>query len=89
MLLGVDTDVDEMLGHIYLFLKDQLELSTTPSSGLLIGFSSVSIYARPIKVQWKVFEKLFVDFRDTEYYDHLIGIAKKKFQTIPYLWLGY
>lgn len=36
-ILGVDTDIDEMLGHIYLFLKDQLELSTTPSSGLLHG----------------------------------------------------
>jgi hypothetical protein len=49
-------------------------------------------YSRPIKVQWKVFEKLFVDFRDlldhSEYCD-LIGIAKNKFQTIPYVWLGY
>lgn len=49
-------------------------------------------YLRPMKMQWKVFERLFVDFRDL--FDHsencdLIGIAKKKFQTIPYVWLGY
>lgn len=36
-ILGVDTDIDEMLGHIYLFLKDQLQLSTTPASGILHG----------------------------------------------------
>lgn len=36
-ILGVDTDIDEMLGHIYLFLKDQLQLSTAPASGVLHG----------------------------------------------------
>lgn len=37
-ILGVDTeDIDEMLGHIYLFLKDRLQLSTTPASGVLHG----------------------------------------------------
>lgn len=36
-MLCVDTDIDEMLGHIYLFLKEQLELSTTPASGVLHG----------------------------------------------------
>ncbi|XP_024015782.1 putative BPI/LBP family protein At3g20270 [Eutrema salsugineum] len=137
-ILDVDTDIDEMLGHIYLFFKDQLQLSSTPASGVLHGtlidqlivcgkskeeadelatkiwlalldnledtkhtftvLKSIAQeydgflpypYSRPIKVQWKVFEKLFVDFRDlfddhSEYCD-LIGIAKKKFQTIPYL----
>ncbi|EOA33081.1 hypothetical protein CARUB_v10016418mg [Capsella rubella] len=133
-ILGVDTDIDEMLGHIYLFLKDQLQLSTTPASGILHGtlidqlivcgkskeeadelvtkiwlalldnledtkhtfivLKSIAQeydgflpypYLRPIKMQWKVFERLFVDFRDlldhSEYCD-LIGIAKKKFQTL-------
>ncbi|CAE5967939.1 unnamed protein product [Arabidopsis arenosa] len=110
-ILGVDTDIDEMLGHIYLFLKDQLQLSTMPASGVLHGtlidqlivcgkskeeagelattiwltlldnledtkhtftvLKSIAQeydgflpypYSRPIKVQWKVFEKLFVDF---------------------------
>ncbi|XP_019082628.1 PREDICTED: putative BPI/LBP family protein At3g20270 [Camelina sativa] len=136
-ILGVETDIDEMLGHIYLFLKDQLQLSTTPASGILHGtlidqlivsgkskeeadelttkiwlalldnledtkhtfivLKSIAQeydgflpypYSRPIKMQWKVFEKLFVDFRDLldhpEYCD-LIGIAKKKFQTVPYI----
>lgn len=36
-ILGVDTDIDEMLGHIYLFLKEQLQLSTSPASGVLHG----------------------------------------------------
>lgn len=36
-ILGVETDIDEMLGHIFLFLKDQLQLSTTPASGVLHG----------------------------------------------------
>lgn len=36
-ILCVDTDIEEMLGHMYLFLKDQLQLSTTPSSGVLHG----------------------------------------------------
>ncbi|CAH2047805.1 unnamed protein product [Thlaspi arvense] len=140
-ILRVDIDIDEMLGHISLFLKDQLQLSTTPASGVLHGtlidqlivcgkskeeadelptkiwlalldnledtkhtfvvLKSIAQeydgflpypYSRPIKVQWKVFEKLFVDFHDlldhSEYCD-LIGIAKKKFQTLPHLWLGY
>ncbi|CAN7047287.1 hypothetical protein Bca4012_073501 [Brassica carinata] len=141
-ILGVDTDIDEMLGHIYLFLKDQLQLSTAPASGVLHGtmidqlivsgkskeeadevvtkiwlalldnledtkhtflvLKSIAQeydgflpypYSRPIKVQWKVFGKLFVDFRDllfdhSEYCD-LIGIAKKKFPTLPHLWLGF
>ncbi|KAH0926793.1 hypothetical protein HID58_019049 [Brassica napus] len=117
-ILGVETDIDEMLGHIYLFLKDQLQLSTTPASGVLHGtmidqlivsgkskeeadelvtkiwlalldniedtkhtflvLKSIAQeydgflpypYSRPIKVQWKVFEKLFVDFRDL-LFDH-------------------
>lgn len=36
-ILGVDTDIDEMLGHIYLFLKEQLQLPTMPASGVLHG----------------------------------------------------
>lgn len=32
------TDVDEVAGHVYLFLKEQLELATPPLSyGLLHG----------------------------------------------------
>nr|DAD27726.1 TPA_asm: hypothetical protein HUJ06_029194 [Nelumbo nucifera] len=44
-----DGEIDEMMGHTYLFLKEQLELSTTaPPSGILhgtiIGFPSISIF---------------------------------------------
>lgn len=49
-------------------------------------------YSRSNKVQWKVFEKLFTDFRDcfnqVDYYD-VLACAKNKFQPIPSLWLGY
>ncbi|OMO65537.1 TatD family [Corchorus olitorius] len=46
-------------------------------------------YSRSIKVQWRVFEKLFTDFRDcfnhSDYYD-LLAMAKNKFQPIPSAW---
>ncbi|PQP99290.1 uncharacterized protein Pyn_15324 [Prunus yedoensis var. nudiflora] len=49
-------------------------------------------YSRSIKVQWRVFEKLFTDFRDcldhVNYYD-VLACAKTKFQPIPSTWLGY
>ena len=49
-------------------------------------------YSRSIQVQWRVFEKLFTDFRDcfnqVDYYD-VLACAKNKFQPIPSLWLGY
>lgn len=49
-------------------------------------------YTRSVKVQWRVFEKLFTDFRDcfdrVDYYD-LLACAKSRFQPIPSVWLGY
>ncbi|KAF2309204.1 hypothetical protein GH714_001171 [Hevea brasiliensis] len=49
-------------------------------------------YTKSIKVQWRVFEKLFTDFRDcfnhVDYYD-VLACAKNKFQPIPSAWLGY
>lgn len=49
-------------------------------------------YTRSVKVQWRVFEKLFTDFRDcfdrVDYYD-LLACAKSRFQPIPSAWLGY
>ncbi|CAI8601514.1 unnamed protein product [Vicia faba] len=49
-------------------------------------------YATSVKVQWRVFEKLFTDFRDCfnhiEYYD-MLACAKSRFQPIPSTWLGY
>ncbi|KAL0354369.1 UNVERIFIED_CONTAM: hypothetical protein Sradi_3883800 [Sesamum radiatum] len=49
-------------------------------------------YSRSYKVEWKIFERLFTDFRDclrdADYYD-LMGCAKQKFQPIPATWLGY
>ncbi|KAE9468075.1 hypothetical protein C3L33_00023, partial [Rhododendron williamsianum] len=45
-------------------------------------------YTRSQKVQWRVFEKLFTDFRDCfnhdDYYD-ILACAKHKFQPIPSL----
>ncbi|PNX56110.1 hypothetical protein L195_g049710, partial [Trifolium pratense] len=48
-------------------------------------------YTRSIKVQWRVFEKLFTDFRDcfnheVDYYD-MLACAKSRFQPIPSAWL--
>ncbi|XP_061355939.1 uncharacterized protein LOC133300416 isoform X3 [Gastrolobium bilobum] len=49
-------------------------------------------YTRSVKVQWRVFEKLFTDFRDcfnhVDYYD-MLACAKSRFQPIPSAWLGY
>ncbi|KAJ0007342.1 hypothetical protein Pint_30801 [Pistacia integerrima] len=49
-------------------------------------------YSRSNKVQWRVYEKLFTDFRDcfnhVDYYD-VLACAKNKFQPIPSTWLGY
>ncbi|CAI8615766.1 unnamed protein product [Vicia faba] len=43
-------------------------------------------YITSVKVQWRVFEKLFTDFRDCfnhlEYYD-MLACAKSRFQPIP------
>ncbi|KAK1290678.1 hypothetical protein QJS10_CPB18g00070 [Acorus calamus] len=136
-----DGEINELVGHAYLFLKEQLELSTLPPSGILHGTiidqfiacgnsrdkayelaSQIWLavidnleenkhtflllkhlaqegdvflpypYFRPSKVQWRVFEKLFTDFRDcfnhVDYYDTLT-CAKQRFQLIPSAWLGY
>lgn len=49
-------------------------------------------YTRSLEVQWRVFEKLFTDFRDcfnqSDYYD-MLACAKSRFQHIPSSWLGY
>ncbi|KAL6207904.1 hypothetical protein ACLB2K_018857 [Fragaria x ananassa] len=145
-IFALDGEIDEIVGHTYLFLKEQLELSSMPPpSGILHGtmidqfiacgksrdmahelasqiwlavldnleetehtfqilkrlaqegdhFGQVFLpypYSRSIKVQWKVFEKLFTDFRDclnyVDYYD-VLACAKNKFQPIPSIWLGH
>ncbi|CAI9280809.1 unnamed protein product [Lactuca saligna] len=142
-LFSLDGEMDELVGHTYLYLKDQLEITKMPcSSGILHGtiidqFIACGMskekahdlaskiwlavienleesektflllkrlalegdaflpfpYSRSYEVLWKVFEKLFTDFRDCfsrmeEYYD-VLGCAKQKFQPIPPTWLGY
>lgn len=133
---------DEIVGHTFLFLKEQLDMPAMPlASGILHGtvidqfvacgkslemayelgsliwlavidnleetdrtFSILKRlamegdvflqfpYSRPLKVQWRVFERLFTDFRDclsfADYYD-LLSCAKNKFQPMPCAWLGY
>lgn len=44
-IFALDGEIDELVGHIYLFLKEQLELSTMPTllgilHGTIIGVSS-------------------------------------------------
>ncbi|KAB2620907.1 hypothetical protein D8674_040932 [Pyrus ussuriensis x Pyrus communis] len=155
-IFSLDGEIDEIVGHSYLFLKEQLECSTMPPSSSILhetlidqfiacGKSKVMAhdlvsqiwlavldnleenektfqllkhnncrnaedtdmikfilllqrvflpypYSRLIKVQWRVFEKLFTDFRDcfnyADYYD-VLGCAKNKFQPIPSTWLAY
>ncbi|RWR82664.1 F-box domain-containing protein [Cinnamomum micranthum f. kanehirae] len=141
-IFAFDDDIDELVGHTYLFLKEQLELPTMPPpSGILHGTiidqfiacgksrdkahelaSQIWLavinnleenehtflllkrlaqegdvflpypYSRSHRVQWRVFEKLFTDFRDcfnhVDYYD-VLAYAKNKFQLIPSAWLGY
>eukprot|EP00249_Psilotum_nudum_P019212 c27144_g1_i1 orf=209-1081(-) len=135
-------DVDELAGHIYLFLKEKLEVSGSPLSyGLLHGTvvdqflafgkagstahelaSQIWLavidnlddtehtfhllmkiaeewevflpypYSESHAVQWRLFERIFTDFRDCltqfEYYSTL-ACAKRKFEYIPSTWLGY
>ncbi|CAJ1951480.1 unnamed protein product [Sphenostylis stenocarpa] len=127
----------EIIGHTYLFLKHQLQLSIMPPhSGILHGtiidqfiacgksrdvaheltsriwlaflhnlddnlhtFSLLKRlayegdvflpypYTRSVEVQWRVFEKLFTDFRDcfnrAEYYDMLACARSRKKRSIP------
>lgn len=141
-IIALDGEIDELVGHIYLYLKEQLELSIMPPpSNILHGtiidqfiscgrsrdkahelashiwlavinnleenehtFSLLKRlaqegdsflpypYSRPYKVLWRVFEKLFTDFRDcfnhSDYCD-ILACAKSRFQPIPSSWLGY
>lgn len=141
-IFALDDELSEIVGHSYLFLKEQLEISTLPPSpGILHGtiidqfiacgksrdradelasliwlavidnlednhqtfllLKRLALegdvflpypYSRSYKVEWKIFERLFTDFRDflgdAEYYD-LLAYAKQKFQPIPATWLGY
>ncbi|KAK7349068.1 hypothetical protein VNO77_06125 [Canavalia gladiata] len=134
--------IDEIVGHTYLFLKDQLLLPIMPPhSGILHGTiidqfiacgksrdaahelaSRIWLavldnleenhrtfyllkrlaqewdillpypYTRSVKVQWRVFEKLFTDYRDcfnhVDYCD-MLACAKSRFQPIPAAWLGH
>ncbi|WJX42580.1 hypothetical protein P8452_29796 [Trifolium repens] len=133
--------VDEIVGHSYLFLKEQFQLSIRPPphSGILHGTMIDELigsgksrdvahelasriwvavvdnleennhtfcllkrlaqegdvflpypYTRSDKVQWRVFEKLFTDFRDCfnheiDYYD-MLACAKSRFHPIPSAW---
>ncbi|OVA19224.1 F-box domain [Macleaya cordata] len=141
-IFACDGEIDEIMGHTYLFLKEELELSNMPPpSGILHGTiiadqfiacgksrdkahelaSQIWLavidnleenehtflllkrlaqegdiflpypYSRSYKIQWRVFEKLFTDFRDcfnrVDYYD-ILACAKYKFQPIPSAWLG-
>lgn len=138
-----DIQVDEIVGHSYLFLKEQLQLSIMPPHGGILHGTMIDQfiangksrdvahelvsriwlavldnleenqhtfcllkrlahegdqvflpypYTRSVKVQWRVFEKLFTDFRDcfnhVDYYD-MLACAKSRFQPIPSAWLGY
>ncbi|GAB2247766.1 hypothetical protein Droror1_Dr00007648 [Drosera rotundifolia] len=141
-ILALDTDLDEVVGHTFLFLKDQLEISDMPPSLAILHGTMIDQfiacgrardeahelasciwlgvignleenentflilkrlafqgnvflpypYARSEEVQWRVFEKLFTDFRGclskVDYYD-LLASAKSRFQFIPSTWLGY
>jgi len=137
-----DVDVDEVAGHVYLFLKEQLELATPSLSyGLLHGtiidqflacgkksdeahdvasLIWVAVlgnleetertfhllmriaeewevflpypYSKSYAVQWRLFERLFTDFRDclSQFdYMNVLSRAKHKFELIPPTWLGY
>lgn len=135
-------ELDEMLGYAYLFLKDQLHLSTMPPPAAILHGTLIDQfiscgesrdrahelasqiwvavidnleenqqtfillkrlaleediflpypYSRSKEVVWRVFEKLFTDFRDCfkgdDYYD-ILACAKHKFQPIPSIWLGF
>lgn len=141
-IFALDSDIDEIVGHAYLFLKEQLELSTMPPPSSILHGSMIDQfiacgksrdvahdlasqiwlavidnldendngflvlkrlaqeddiflpfpYLKSVEVQWKVFERLFTDFRDCfshpDYYD-ILACAKNKFQPIPSTWLGY
>eukprot|EP00250_Pteridium_aquilinum_P018607 c24137_g1_i1 orf=192-1040(-) len=135
-----DGDIHELVGHVYLFLKEQLEVSAPLSYGLLHGTiidqflacgkgnmahelaSRVWLavidnldesehtfhllmqiveewevflpypYNKSHVVQWRLFERLFTDFRDClsrfDYYS-VLSRAKYKFDSIPSTWLGF
>ncbi|XP_072972091.1 uncharacterized protein [Typha angustifolia] len=141
-LIASDGEIDELVGHTYLYLKEQLELSMVPPpSSILHGtiidqfiscgrsrdkahelasliwlsvinnleenqktflllkrlaqggdFFLPYPYSRSYEVLWRVYEKLFTDFRDcftqTDYYD-VLACAKSRFQPLPSTWLGY
>jgi hypothetical protein len=49
-------------------------------------------YSKSHAVQWRLFERLFTDFRDclSQFdYFHVLSQAKHKFELIPPAWLGY
>ncbi|PUZ71344.1 hypothetical protein GQ55_2G306900 [Panicum hallii var. hallii] len=134
-------EIDELVGHTYLYLKEQLERPAMPPSSILHGtiidqfiaygktgekahdlaskiwlavidgleenqqtflllkhlaregeFFLPFPYSRSYKVLWRVFDKLFTDFRDcfsrADYHDAL-STAKSRFQPVPSTWLGH
>ncbi|KAG2644360.1 hypothetical protein PVAP13_2KG411626 [Panicum virgatum] len=122
-------EIDELVGHTYLYLKEQLERLAMPPSSILHGtiidqfiacgrtgekahdlaskiwlavidgleenqqtFFLPFPYSTSYKVLWRVFDKLFTDFRDcfsgVDYHDAL-STAKSRFQPVPSTWLGH
>ncbi|KAL2609528.1 hypothetical protein R1flu_028101 [Riccia fluitans] len=133
--------IDEVAGHVYLFLKEQLESSTPPASYSLLHGTIIDQflacsktgdeahelasliwvavldnldetentfrllmriaeewevflpypYTKSHAVQWRLFERLFTDFRDClsqyNYFD-VLARAKHRFDIIPATWLG-
>ncbi|CAO2840421.1 unnamed protein product [Amaranthus hypochondriacus] len=141
-IFSLEDEMDEIVGHTYLFLKEQLEISIMPAPSTILHGTIIDQfiacgksrerahelasliwlavinnleenertfhllkrlalegnvflpfpYSRSNKVSWRIFEKLFTDFRDclshVNYYD-LLASAKSRFQPIPSTWLGY
>ncbi|KAF3338870.1 F-box-like protein [Carex littledalei] len=141
-IVASGSETDELIGHAYLYLKEQLDLSKAPPpSSILHGtmidqfiacgrsrdgahkvVSEIWVavinnleenhhtflllkhlaqegdlflpypYSRSYEVLWRVYDKLFTDFRDcfshTDYCN-LLGFAKSRFQILPSTWLGY
>ncbi|XP_039120281.1 uncharacterized protein LOC120256660 isoform X1 [Dioscorea cayenensis subsp. rotundata] len=141
-IIAPGVEADELIGHAFLFLKEQLERSILPPpSSILHGtiidqfiacgkskdnahelashiwlavinnleenqrtfillkrlaqegdFVLPYPYSRSYKVLWRVFDKLFTDFRDCLNrvdYSELLSCAKSLFQPLPSSWLGY
>ncbi|KAH8943221.1 hypothetical protein BDL97_13G039600 [Sphagnum fallax] len=89
-------EAHDLASHIWVVVLGNLEESESTFHLLMCIVEEWEVFlpyphSKSHAVQWRLFERLFTDFRDclSQFdYFHVLSQAKHKFELIPPAWLG-